>query len=142
MIILDTNIVSEALREQCNFFVDQWLDEQIIETLYTTSVNLAELWGGIKIMPDGKRKTALENGLNTFSAKILNSRILPFDDKSAMVYAELNAHLRSNGVSISFPDGQIAAIALVHGFKIATRDTLPFEAAGIKVINPWIWSAT
>lgn len=135
MIILDTNVISEALLEQCNFFVDKWFDNQPIGLLCTTSINTAELWGGIKIMPDGKRKVALENGLNTFSAKILGSRILPFDGEAAKIYASLVVRSRSNGISISFADGQIAAIALVHGLKVATRDILPFEAAGVDVIN-------
>jgi predicted nucleic acid-binding protein len=38
-------------------------------------------------------------------------------------------------------DGQIAANAVAHGLAVATRETIPFEAAGLKVINPWLHRA-
>jgi hypothetical protein len=41
------------------------------------------------------------------------------------------------GRPIGVADGQIAAIAITHGLTVATRDTAPFEAAGLPVINPW-----
>jgi len=44
---------------------------------------------------------------------------------------------RLRGRTIEMADGQIAAIAAVHGFAVATRDMGPFEAAGVAVINPW-----
>lgn len=65
-------------------------------------------------------------------------RILPFDDRAARLYGISIATARANGRSILIADGQIAAIALAHGFTIATRDTAPFEAAGVPVINPWM----
>jgi hypothetical protein len=43
----------------------------------------------------------------------------------------------AKGFAISVADGQIAAIAAVHGFAVATRDAAPFLAAGVTVINPW-----
>jgi predicted nucleic acid-binding protein len=41
------------------------------------------------------------------------------------------------GRAISVADGQIAAIAAVHGFTVATRDANPFVAAGVPIIDPW-----
>ncbi len=137
MIIIDTNVASEPLRKQGNPLVLEWLDNQKAETFYITSTTLAELLVGVEIMPDGKRKIEIATGLNTLIAKYFGSRILPFDSEAAKIYALLVARSRLNGISISFADGQIAAIALVYGFKVATRDVLPFEAAGLDVINPW-----
>lgn len=68
---------------------------------------------------------------------LFGPRILPFDQSAAMVYAPLVGHARAVGRVISVADGQIAAIAAVHGFTVATRDTGPFLAAGVPVINPW-----
>jgi predicted nucleic acid-binding protein len=45
--------------------------------------------------------------------------------------------IRAAGYAIAVADGQIAAIAAAHGFSVATRDTAPFVAAGIPVIDPW-----
>ena len=138
MIIVDTNVISEPLRAAGNPAVTAWLDAQAVETLFLTSVNLAELLSGTSIMPEGKRKDSIATGLIELLDGVFGARILPFDAEAAKAYAELNAKAQSQGRAISFADGQIAAIAKVHGFIVATRDTTPFEAAGVKVINPWV----
>jgi toxin FitB len=137
MIILDTNVISEVLRPQVDRLVDGWLNKQHIETLFATSINLAEILAGIEIMPTGKRQSEILIGSNKIITALFSPRVLAFDLEAAKAYSLLIARSRSNGISISIPDGQIAAIALVHGFKVATRDVLPFEAAGVEVINPW-----
>ena len=137
MIILDTNVISEVLRPNVSPLVDGWINKQRIETLFVASVNLAEIWAGIEIMPSGKRKSEILTGSNSIITTLFESRILNFDRDAAKAYALLIARSRLNGISISVVDGQIAAIALVNNFVVATRDTLPFEAAKVKVVNPW-----
>lgn len=137
MIILDTNVVSEPMKRNANLSVQTWLDQQSAETLYLTAVSLSELLVGIEILPDGKRKQGLDGGLNELLARLFGSRILAFDQQAAMAYAPLVCRARAAGKFISVADGQIAAIAAQHGFTIATRDTAPFAAAGVPVINPW-----
>jgi toxin FitB len=55
----------------------------------------------------------------------------------ARSYAELATRARVAGKGFPMPDGYIAATAAAHDFAVATRDTGPFEAAGVQVINPW-----
>ena len=62
---------------------------------------------------------------------------MPFDEFAANRYALLVAHARAGGRSIAVADGQIAAVAAIHSYAVATRDTAPFIAAGVRVINPW-----
>jgi len=64
-------------------------------------------------------------------------RILSFDAAAAETYAVLRAHARAQGHAIAPADGYIAATAISHGLMVATRDTAPFKAAGLNVINPW-----
>ena len=137
MIILDTNVVSEPMRPNGNPLVPTWLDRQVAETLYLTATSLSELLVGIEILPDGKRKEGLGDALVELVVTLFGARILPFDQQAAMAYAPLVARARSNGRIIPVGDGQIAAIAAVNRFTVATRDTAPFEAAGISVVNPW-----
>lgn len=137
MIILDTNIVSEPMKLNGNPAVQTWLDQQVAETLYLTATSLSELLVGIEILPDGKRKEGLDAALSELVVGLFGSRILPFDQRAAMVYAPLVGRARASGRLISVADGQIAAIAAVHGFTVATRDTAPFVTAGLPVINPW-----
>lgn len=137
MIILDTNVVSEPMRPAGDAAVRAWLDRQVAETLYLTATSLSELLLGIEVLQNGKRKDGLGAALAELLTNLFGSRILPFDRQAAQAYAPLVGRARAGGRSISVADGQIAAIAAVHGFAVATRDDVPFEAAGIPVINPW-----
>jgi predicted nucleic acid-binding protein len=53
------------------------------------------------------------------------------------VRAALVARSRAEGKAIAPADGYIAATAMTHGLIVATRNSAPFEAAGLTVINPW-----
>ena len=136
MILLDTNVVSEAMKPEPNETVRAWLDEQAAETLYLSSVTVAELMFGIGALPDGKRKGKLTEALEGVM-ELFADRILPFDTGAARHYAELAVKARAAGKGFPTPDGYIAAIATSRGFIVATRDTSAFDAAGLEVIDPW-----
>ncbi|MFN7220572.1 MAG: type II toxin-antitoxin system VapC family toxin [Burkholderiales bacterium] len=137
MIILDTNVVSEAMKPEPNVFVKAWLNEQAIETMYLSSITLAELLYGIGALPRGKRKVLLTKALDGLMG-LFRDRVLPFDADAARRYAELAVGARAAGQGFPTPDGYIAAIAASRGYDVATRDTAPYSAAGLKVINPWL----
>jgi predicted nucleic acid-binding protein len=136
MIVLDTNVVSEAMRSEPHPCVRAWLNDQAAETLYLSSVTLAELLFGIAALPDGKRKDMLTQTLDGLLG-LFRDRFLPFDTDAARRYAELAVTARADGRGFPTPDGYIAAIAASRGFIVASRDTSPFAAAGLSVINPW-----
>lgn len=136
MIVLDTNVVSEAMRPQPEPAVRAWLNAQAAETLYLSSVTLAELLFGIRALPAGKRKVLLDRTL-TELLSLFEGRILSFDTDAARHYAGLAERARQGGRGFPVPDGYIAAIAASRGFAVASRDTAPFEAAGVMVIDPW-----
>lgn len=137
MIVVDTNVVSEPMKAAGTPAVEAWLDRQIAETLYLTSTSLSELLVGIEILPAGRRKDGLGAALGALLAGLFAGRILPLDQQAAVAYAAVVGRAHAAGRAISVADGQIAAIAAVHGFAVATRDTAPFVAAGIPVVNPW-----
>ena len=137
MIVLDTNVISEAMREAPHRKVLDWLNDQAAETLYLTSITLAELRFGIGVLSAGRRRdrlAALLDGLLDLFA----DRMLAFDTEAARHYAVLAVAARSAGKGFPTPDGYIAAIAASRNFTVATRDVAPFQAAGVKVIDPWI----
>ncbi|MBZ7927163.1 type II toxin-antitoxin system VapC family toxin (plasmid) [Ensifer adhaerens] len=136
MIVLDTNVVSEAMKPAPDLAVRNWLNDQVAETLYLSSVTLAELLFGIAALPEGRRKKALAETLDGM-LELFDDRVLPFDTAAARHYADLAAIARAAGKGFPTPDGYIVAIAASRGFIIATRDTSPFEAAGLSVVNPW-----
>jgi hypothetical protein len=137
MILLDTNVVSEPMRQRPDRRVQDWLDAQTVETLYLSTVSLSELLLGIESLPIGKRRRALAAALGRQIVSLFEDRIIPFDMAAAEAYAKLVIFARRNGYAISVADGQIAAIAASHNLKIASRDEAPFHAAGIAVVNPW-----
>jgi predicted nucleic acid-binding protein len=136
VIVLDTNVVSEAMKPEPHPAVRAWLNEQAAETLYLSSVTLAELLFGIATVPAGKRKNMLSRALDGLM-ELFGERVLPFDVQAARHYAELAVKARAGGRGFPTPDGYIAAIAISRGFMVASRDTAPFEAGGLQVINPW-----
>ncbi len=136
MIVLDTNVISEAMKPEPNPAVRAWLNDQAVETLYLSSVTLAELLFGIGALPAGKRRDMLTQALDGLMG-LFRDRVLPFDTDAARRYAELAVAARVIGKGFPTPDGYIAAIAASRGYVVATRDTSPYEAAGITVINPW-----
>lgn len=136
MIILDTNVVSEILSEKPDHNVISWMDAQASETLFLTSITVAELLFGIAVMPQGRRKNSLSATIEGVLV-MFSSRTLAFDSHAARKYAELAAMARSAGRGFPAPDAFIASIASLRGYAIATRDESPFEAVGLAVINPW-----
>lgn len=136
MIVLDTNVVSEAMKPQPNEAVRDWLNRQAAETLFLSSVTLAELLFGIHALPTGKRRELLDQALAEL-LELFGPRVLPFDTDAARHYASLAVAARSGGRGFPTPDGYIAAIAASRGFMVASRDTSPYAAAHVAVIDPW-----
>jgi predicted nucleic acid-binding protein len=136
MIVLDTNVVSEAMKPEPQPGVQAWLDRQNAESLYLTSITLAELLFGIRALPTGRRKWTRDETLNGL-LELFGERVLPFDIEAARHFALLAVTARAVGKGFPTPDGYIAAIAASRGFIVATRDVSSFQAAGLKVINPW-----
>jgi hypothetical protein len=136
MIVLDTNVISEAMKPEPNSAVRTWLNEQVAETLFLTSVTLAEILFGIAVLPAGRRRNTLTRALDGLLG-LFGDRVLPFDTDAARHYTDLAVAARNAGRGFPTPDGYIAAIAASHAFIVASRDTSAFEAGGLQVINPW-----
>ena len=113
-----------------------WLNNQAAETLYLSSVTLAELLFGIGALPVSKRKDMLAQSLDGLMG-LFRNRVLPFDTDAARRYAELAVLAKASGRGFPTPDGYIAAIAASRGFIVASRDAAPYQAASVTVINPW-----
>lgn len=137
MIVLDTNVISEPLKPLADPAVVAWLDHQPKETLYLCAPVLMEVLLGITLLPNGKRKKDMTTAVQALLANYFAGRFLAFEREAAVFYASLASRASARGYSISVADCQIAAIAAVHGFAVATRDTAPFLAAGVPVVNPW-----
>ncbi|MCW6537748.1 type II toxin-antitoxin system VapC family toxin [Sphingomonas lycopersici] len=137
MIVLDTNVISELWKAEPDSNVLAWIDAQVVETLYLSTVTVAEIRFGVATMPTGKRRAVYQERLEREVLPAFSGRILSFDLDASRAYADLMANAREAGKAIGLADGYIAATAAARGLMVATRDIGPFEAAGLKVINPW-----
>jgi predicted nucleic acid-binding protein len=137
MIILDTNVVSEPLKPEPNPSVLRWLDAQDPQTLFLTTISLAELLVGIELLPTGRRKDALAQALSTQVLALFGDRVLPMDVRASACFAKARAGAQSQGNTVGFADCAIAAIALAQGFAVATRNTRDFLGCGVDLIDPW-----
>ncbi|HEX4290515.1 MAG TPA: type II toxin-antitoxin system VapC family toxin [Trebonia sp.] len=137
MIVLDTNVISELARQAVDPGVLSWLDSLEISDVATTAVTAAELRYGIARLPDGHRKRDLAVVIRGILTEDFQGRILPFDERSSVQYAEIATRRERIGRPIGVADAQIAAICRDLAATLATRNVADFEETGIELINPW-----
>lgn len=139
MILLDTNVVSELMKMHPDPRVLSWLDKQSGNDLFTSAITKAEIELGIALLSAGKRRDGIASAANTMFNQDFSHRVLSFDEAAAGFYAALVSHRSGIGRPISVEDAQIAAIALRHGFVLATRNVKDFlEIESLQVIDPWL----
>jgi len=136
MILLDTNVLSELMKPMPDPAVVAWFDAQVTETLFISTLTVAELWLGIGMLPQGRRRDGLTRWMSEVAEEFA-SRTLSFDSEAALQYASLAVQACASGKGFPIPDGYIAAIAALHGFAVASRDESAFAAARLRIIDPW-----
>ena len=136
-IVLDTNVISELMRPAPHPAVLGWMAAQPRATLYTTSINQAEILFGIAMLSQGRRRAAVAAAAEAMFADDLAGRILPFSGVAAAHYAGIVVIRRRSGSPIEAFDALIAATALAADAAIATRDVGGFDGCGVRLINPW-----
>ena len=137
MIVLDTNVLSEAMKPIPAAEVLRWLAAQPTSRLFTTTITQAEILYGLELLPKGKRRAALQSAVETIFEEDFANRVLPFDCDAARIFPQIAASRRALGHPIAQWDAQIAAIARSRGAALATRNTGDFEHCGVILLNPW-----
>ncbi len=146
MLVLDTNVLSEIMRPSPEPRVLQWLDKQQKSQIWLTSITCAEILAGIARLPDGKRKSGLQQAAQHMLVEEFSSRILAFDQLAAIHYAEVLTQRSRAGKPISMADAQIAAMCKSAALTItgtqsvclATRNEKDFDNLNLSLLNPWL----
>ena len=138
MIILDTNIILEAMKPTPDPLVLAWFNQQKTSSLYLTTITIAEIRYGIQALPHGKRSLLLTEGFNALLSEAFESRILTFDEAAANQYGEVMGIRKEIGRPLDSLDGQIIAIARANTSAVATRNTRDFDHCGLTLINPFL----
>src|SRR5271165_1645813 len=137
MFVLDTNVLSEALRALPEPAVLDWLAHQPRASLFTTTVTRGEILYGFRLLSDGRRRRGLWDAAIKIFSDDFAGQVLSFDNDAADMYAEIAASRRIAGKPISQFDAMIVAMARSRGASLATRNVMDFEDCGVDVINPW-----
>lgn len=135
MIVLDTNVVSEALRgTEADPRVLAWLDG-LAEPPVTTVITRAELLAGVALLPEGPRRIRLKAEVSRILSQL--GVCLPLTDEAAGHYAEIVAARRALGRPIAGFDALIGGICRSASATLATRNASDFEGIGVLLVNPW-----
>ncbi len=137
MILIDTNVVSELMRPLSNSKVLDWFDRQDSDALFLSTITEGELWAGFHHLPPGKRRVAIGDDINGIIESDFDGRLIDFGSAAAKRYGLISGLRKQLGRPISTADAQIAAVALVSGMQLATRNVADFEHCGLDLIDPW-----
>ncbi|HEY4926700.1 MAG TPA: PIN domain-containing protein [Roseiarcus sp.] len=134
--LLDTNILSNAARPSPSKSLIAWMSEQADEDLFIASLTVAEIRRGVLEKPRGKRQDQLEAWFSGPEGPqaLFAGRVLPFDEKAALIWARLMADGRDRGRPRSALDMIIAAIAEANACVVVTDNVKDFH--GVEIINP------
>ncbi len=132
--LLDTNVISEAIKSEPNPLVMKQLQKQQDE-IATAALVWHELQYGCRRLPISRKRSLIESYLTEVVWTGLE--ILPYDKEAADWHAEQRARLMAKGQSPPFVDGQIAAIAIVNHLILVTRNTSDFECFSELVVQNW-----
>jgi predicted nucleic acid-binding protein len=135
--ILDTNVLSELMKEQPDQQVMEWFARHKHISFATTAINEAELITGYALLPSGRKKTQLQREARAVLEEDLNNNVMPFNSNAAKELALVLERRRDAGRPIHFQDACIAAIAKSLSLPVVTRDVGGFEGTGIEIFNPW-----
>jgi predicted nucleic acid-binding protein len=137
VILLDTNVLSALMKSEPEQTVVEWLDRQVPESIWTTSITVFEGHLGLALLPPSKRRRALTAAFERLIEDDLQGRVLVFDSTAAINAATLSAERRRAGRPVDLRDTQIAGIAVAHRAVIATRNLRHFNDLSVPVVNPW-----
>ena len=134
--LLDTNIISNVTEQSPSPALLVWMAEQNDIDLFISALTVAEIRRGFLEKPEAKKRTLLEAwfGGSEGPQALFAGRVLPFDEKAALVWARLMADGTAKGRPRSALDMIIAAIAEANDCVVATDNKKDFM--GLKFVNP------
>jgi toxin FitB len=135
--LLDTNIISNVVKPNPSPALLEWMAERIDQDLFISTLTVAEIQRGLLEKPKGKKRALLEAWFTGPEGPqaLFAGRVLPFDEKAALIWARLMADGTAKGRPRSALDTIIAAIAEANDCVIATDNEKDKDFAGLKFVN-------
>jgi predicted nucleic acid-binding protein len=136
--LLDTNVLSELRRPRPDPKVVEFVAAQPLETLFVSTVTLAEIRFGIELVGDASRRAELNEWLTHKVRPLFDGRILPVSEDIMFKWRLLVESGRKAGHTFTQPDLIIAATGLQHDLTVVTRDTGDYAKTRVTLLNPWV----
>jgi len=135
--LFDTCVISELVSKQPSARVVEWVDSLDTDDVYLSVLTIGEIIKGIEKLPKSRRKTELHTWLKEDLLARFQGKIIPVDTDVIVEWGILTAHVESAGKPMPAIDALIAATAKVNQLTLVTRNVSDFNAADMKVLNPW-----
>ena len=135
-ILLDTCVLAEVRKPQCNPNVRAAVSNAQDRDLFISVIAIGEITKGISLLADGQKKDDLEIWLSGLCDRF-GDRILAIDRATASIWGKITAQGQSAGTVVQTADGLIAATALRHGLCVMTRNIRHFAVSGLSILDPW-----
>ncbi|MDZ4287847.1 MAG: type II toxin-antitoxin system VapC family toxin [Prosthecobacter sp.] len=132
--LLNTNVICEATAKRPDPHVLAWTEAHAHECCLSC-VSLGEVWKGIHLLPEGKRKQAITRWADGIENDFAD-RVLDLDKAVLKIWGKLYAKHEAKGYNMGILDSLLAATALTHDLTVATRNTGDFPK-DVKTLNPW-----
>ena len=134
--MLDTNIISDAVKPSPSAALLAWLGAQDDTSLFISVLTVGEIRRGVLELPEGRRRDRLDAWFAGPDGPLalFGPRVLPFDAAAALIWARLMAEGKALGRPRSALDTIIAATAIANGCVVVTDNARDF--AGIETLNP------
>ena len=127
--LVDTNIISELCRPNCNAGVADWAKN--VQDWSISVITVEELYSGLAKRPNVRVGLWLENNL------LNHCKVIEIDPTISQLSGELRGRLVKSGQNRTQADMLIAASALIHGITLVTRNEKDFSGTGVNIINPF-----
>lgn len=135
-VLLDTCVVSELRRSDCDPRVRAAVNVIPDDGLFLSALTVGEIVKGIALLAPGKKQQALQEWAHGLQIQFAD-RILPVDLATCVLWGEIIAQAQRQGINVPAVDGLIAATARRHGLRLMTRNVSDFAATGASLLNPW-----
>jgi predicted nucleic acid-binding protein len=134
--LLDTNVISEMQKPDCNPKVRAFTDRIPLEEMFLCALTIGEICFGIEKLPPGKKKHELSLWLYVQLPEWFRNRVIPLDEECILEWGRLSARAKR---TLPYKDSLIAAAAITHHLTLITRNTKDFEdIGGLNLLNPWL----
>jgi len=134
--LLDTNIISDAVKPAPSPKLAQWMQAQKDADLHIAALSIAEIWRGILLLPDARKRTGLETWFvgPDGPARLFAGRILAFDERAALAWARIMVDGNAQGLTLDVSDMIIAATAQANQCIVVTANEGDFRT--VPSFNP------